>query len=221
MRGVDDSPYQWCGELTVIRGVFQKVFRQQLPESSIQRVGDSPYHWYAELSIPRITDTRSRLPDSLMRGVVDSPYHRCGEHITIAIFLGTKDACNNRQVWIFFSYCRNFNREIFLDFFPYVLYSTMLHLPPIRLRRRMLGSNPGLLLLWHWQSEALTTRLDLIHYSARSHPHSARSHPHSARSYPHSARSYPQSARSHPHSTRSYLQSARSHPFPIVKIFIR
>jgi hypothetical protein len=28
--------------------------------------------------------------------------------------------------------------------------------------RKMLGSNPGLLLLWHWPSDALTTRLDLI-----------------------------------------------------------
>jgi hypothetical protein len=68
---------------------------------------------------------------------------------------------------IFFSYCRNFNREIFWNFFP--MYLT------------------GLLLLW--QSEALTTRLDLIHNSARSNSHSARSH----------------------------LQSARSHPFPIVE----
>jgi hypothetical protein len=50
----------------------------------------------------------------------------------------------------------------------------------------MLGSNPGLLRLRHWQSEALTTQLDLIHKtqlhlihnSVRSHPqHSARSHP--------------------------------------------
>ncbi len=32
--------------------------------------------------------------------------------------------------------------------------------------------------LQHWQSDALTTRLDHIHYSAKSHPHSARSHPH-------------------------------------------
>jgi hypothetical protein len=30
---------------------------------------------------------------------------------------------------------------------------------------QMLGLNPGLLRLWHWQSGALTTRYDLIHYS--------------------------------------------------------
>ncbi len=42
----------------------------------------------------------------------------------------------------------------------------------------MLGSNPGLLRLWHWQSDALTIQLDPP--SARSYPHSVRSHPHSA-----------------------------------------
>ncbi len=36
--------------------------------------------------------------------------------------------------------------------------------PKILLCQRMLGSNQGLLRLWHWQSDALTTQLDLIQY---------------------------------------------------------
>jgi hypothetical protein len=76
----------------------------------------------------------------------------------------------------------------------------------------MLGSNPALLQLWHWQPDALTTWLDLIHNLARSYPHLARSHPHLARPHPHLARSHPHLAISHPNLARSHSHLARSHP---------
>ncbi len=49
---------------------------------------------------------------------------------------------------------------IFWIFF-YVLYSTLLCLPPLRFH--CVGGCWGLLRLRHWQSDALPTRLDLIH----------------------------------------------------------
>jgi hypothetical protein len=54
------------------------------------------------------------------------------------------------------------NRGIFLDFM-YCIQHCFICRPSDTLRRRMLGSNPGLLRLRHWQSDALTTSLDLIH----------------------------------------------------------
>jgi hypothetical protein len=96
MRGVDDSPYQWCGESTALRiyGEFFKKYSEEVGVvcifflSFFLLIGaklifflsniDSPYQRYAESTTPRITDAGSwRLSVSVMRGVDGSHRSEC------------------------------------------------------------------------------------------------------------------------------------------------
>ncbi len=57
-----------------------------------------------------------------------------------------------------------FNRGFLIFFVIYFIQHCFICRPSnSNVCRRMLGSNPGRLRLWPWQSDALTSRLDVIH----------------------------------------------------------
>jgi hypothetical protein len=74
----------------------------------------------------------------------------------------------------------NVNNRVSLDFFVY-FFVTLFHLPPPSDSNVSEGAGIELrtVATWQWKSDAVTTRLDFIHDSARSHPQSTRSYPYS------------------------------------------
>ncbi len=90
------------------------------------------------------------MPSDLKLGT--KKQHRWGKTASSSFLEKDSQIFKNKNIF--------FSRKIFLDFW---LFDTdSFAAPQISLCRWMLRSTPGLLLLWHWQSDAVTTRIDFF-----------------------------------------------------------
>jgi hypothetical protein len=70
--------------------------------------------------------------------------------------------CSVCQFWLLYPMTGNLKAGFF-SVLSTLINTTSSATPQIPLFQRMLRLNLGLLRLWHWQSDTVTTRLDLIH----------------------------------------------------------